>query len=166
MNLSGLFANASSFAQVCKMTKDESLLLVPSVVNGAFACELYLKGLLMLQGYTLEDLKKLPTPQQHNLSDLYGFLLESTKEYLENSVIDKITCSKNEFSSYLSDIATAFVDWRYGYEDQSVSISNDNAATRIKIYIKDMGVNTKFLDEFISCLHDLSDKKICEKINE
>lgn len=157
MDLGGLFANASNFARASDMMKDKITLLVPCVVNGAFACELYIKGLLALQGDVITG---------HDLTKLFGKLSACAREDLKNSVGQKFTNSKDAFESYLNGIANAFKDWRYLYEGQSTSIDSIDNETGIVnasiVFSNKSRVNPEFLEIFISCLHDLSSKLIDE----
>lgn len=158
MNLGGLFATACDFARASYMIKDSETLLVPYVVNGAFACELYLKGLLMLQGKTLQDIKK-----HHSLSQLYALLDDGTKENLKSSVMRKFTNSNKAFEAYLDDIANAFVEWRYGYENQEVRVdSGENGVINISITLSGNGIYKEFLEILMSCLHDLTKMSISQ----
>lgn len=166
MNLAGLFATACIFAQASDMMKDADMLLVPHVVNGSFACELYIKGLLMLQEYTLQDLKNLPNHEKHSLSKLYDKLNESTKVELKDLVTKEFTSSKQYFESYLNGISTAFTDWRYNYENQCISVSNEDEINNITFVINDKGVSKEFLEIFISCLHNLSNKELEARVSE
>ena len=79
---------------------------VPAIVNASFACELYLKNILVNKYHN------------HNLKSLYQDL--SPNIQLELKTIATQELSKMNFNSdfeeYLNDISDSFVSWRYIYQ--------------------------------------------------
>lgn len=79
---------------------------VPAIVNASFACELYLKNILVNSHHN------------HNLKLLYQD--PSLNIQLELKTIATQELSKMNFNSdfeeYLNDISESFVSWRYIYE--------------------------------------------------
>lgn len=91
---------------------DDLLLIVPTLVNGAFSIELTIKAILVEQGihYDKEhNLKilfdKLPAEIQKRI---WGFLATKVPEFSD------ITKCENE----LLIMSEAFVQWRYSFEDE------------------------------------------------
>lgn len=109
---------------------------IPSIVNMAFSCELYLKSILSngrdkICGHNLYTLyAKLP-------NNIKTQLQANTSGYTENSSFEE-TLKKN---------ATIFEDWRYYFEED-----------------KHLGVSILFLESFTNVLHDIAEKE-CEKFN-
>lgn len=97
-----------------KSAKEASLdaaLFVAIVVNGALACELYLKSLLSDETRT------------HKLDKIYGLLEISEQEEIKKRTIANMRECTNEgnwgdeqFYINLSSVSNAFVKWRYFYE--------------------------------------------------
>jgi hypothetical protein len=157
MNLGGLFATAGAFAKTSNMLKDEVMLLTPYTVNAAFACELYLKGLLRLQKDTLQELEALPRFEQHNLAKLYAILNETEKESLKSSVMQKLTSPQKNFEAYLDEISNAFKECRYAYENQLVEIIEEKGISYINVgFNKPLIDNREFFEAFKLCLYELA----------
>lgn len=85
---------------------DDGHWFVPSVVNMAFACELYLKVLLM---------KKQAPLTGHNLMELYTNLPDEMK----NKIRDYPDFRGNEFIQRLDENKNLFVEWRYYFEENA-----------------------------------------------
>ena len=83
----------------------------PLSVNAAFACELFLKALLTLEGV---EYKKL-----HLLFDLFASLPESTKAGIKNEFSNR--GSKESVDGLVNTYSNAFVEWRYTFEDENAS---------------------------------------------
>ena len=82
--------------------------------NLAFACELYLKQLLIL-----EDNEQ----RGHKLKDLYNCLSADSKDFISaeyvkrcNDFKEKHDVTLSSFEDCLENYNTAFEDWRYWYE--------------------------------------------------
>ena len=84
-----------------------SVLNIPAIVNAAFACELYIKSILVT------------TTKEHDLEILYS-QLDNEKQSEIRSYVDK--CFNGhptyKFDTCLKRASNAFVDWRYIYEDE------------------------------------------------
>jgi hypothetical protein len=99
--------------------------LIPQVVNKAFATELFLKSLLTLDG--------LAFPRSHSLLTLFGQLQAARQRHIEElydqdrqSDQQMMTMERQRFDGLpfslqwcLSEMDTAFEQWRYAYEDFS-----------------------------------------------
>lgn len=79
---------------------------IPFIVNMSFACELYLKLIVINNGKTIGEVKK----QSHNLYDLYNLLTDAQKNYIYNSFKRPMIYS---IEQELKEINSAFPDWRY-----------------------------------------------------
>ena len=81
----------------------------PATVNSAFACEVYLKALLLYYD--------VPLKKQHELKELNEMLPDKIKEWIKLTVLNSYGGWKDAFGfDLLDNISDAFVDWRYSYE--------------------------------------------------
>ena len=85
-------------------------LMVPVIVNASFACELFLKSILIGNG--------LP-PHKHELNILFDRLPKDTQDIIVNSV------PEYDFGEEVEKISCAFTEWRYIYEIEFHSINID-----------------------------------------
>ena len=116
-------------------TNDDGFWFVPSVVNMAFACELYLKALI-------SDGEKV---RGHEWSALFKQLPPEDQQ----SIL-KTPCFKGDpdFELKMKENEKAFEEWRYHFEpDKSIS------------------VDIIFLENLAITLHDFVAKKIEEPIH-
>jgi hypothetical protein len=92
--------------------------LVPFIVNGAFAIEIYLKALALHFGLQ---------PHGHDLLNLFDALTADARDALAaNFGSAKVKCEIATLEDYrgaLEKIRRAFVDWRYLYEPRSEPLS-------------------------------------------
>ena len=80
----------------------------PAVVNAAFACEMYLKALILKSG------KKYPTNRDgHILKKLYDMLLEPIQKHIYQFCVNKEDCAEIIFTSFLESHSRDFMDARY-----------------------------------------------------
>lgn len=113
-----MFRHACAFAEVadmaeakfCHDTADIEWYSTPASVNSAFACEVFLKSLLLSYG--------VPARKKHRLKELYETLPEDVKEWIKYYTL--IHCGggwKDALGfDQLEKISDAFVKWRYSYE--------------------------------------------------
>lgn len=87
------------------------MLICPAIVNYAFACELYIKYLLQING--VEQCRK------HKLTDLFGLLPETSQQEIRTKM------NTANFNQELNSISNAFVDWRYIYEKNNAFLHID-----------------------------------------
>ena len=96
---------------------------VSAIVNSAFACEIFLKALLISHGAPEKILRGEKGRKGHDLS----YLWEKFKEYDNETALSMEQNMKNWFNSknenmfyeMLADISNAFEYWRYIYEKDS-----------------------------------------------
>lgn len=81
---------------------------VPIITNMAFACELYLKALLLAAAHK---------PRGHELRALFDNLPKKVRDSLADRYENLTGTPPARFRSELNDISKAFVDWRYVFED-------------------------------------------------
>ena len=83
-------------------------LKAPTIVNIAFACELYLKAILLEQGAGI--------PETHELDFLYGQLSQQRRTQIRKACGKK----KEEFEQLITEYSKLFVQYRYSfdYEDK------------------------------------------------
>ncbi len=86
--------------------------LIPAAVCMAFSVELNFKVIIKAQGDKAKG---------HRLDKLYAKIAEPER----SSIIEEIGLSDKEFRKKLSEIGNAFVDWRYVYEHESISLDLD-----------------------------------------
>ena len=97
--------------------------IIPAIVLKAFSCELFIKSLAMSA-----DIKKI-----HKLNELFHYLRPSDRAQIKSSVINIMAkndeqYTEHNFSVDLDNVANAFVDWRYFYEDtKSINLHFLNA---------------------------------------
>ena len=104
---------------------------VPAIVNGAFACELYIKA-------------HLPSDiTGHKLKELFDYLPEKTRKEIEKGVFAKLKLDNNNFNfeDTLSKFSNAFPFWRYIHEKESLG---------------ELGLNRslRFLEAFLEIIKD------------
>ena len=101
---------------------------IPAIVCAAFSIELALKANIAFQG-DADKLKKLKSSDRHNLFKLFELLLVETQD----EIFIGTKLAKSEFLEKIQTISNAFVDWRYVYEKDEISIDytflNDFAQT-------------------------------------
>lgn len=81
-----------------------SILSSPLLVNSAFACEMYMKSLLILNN--------IPYQKSHGLKSLFDLLPKQYQDFLR---IEKY--SRKEFDKELDEHSDDFVKWRYYVEN-------------------------------------------------
>ncbi|MBO5067322.1 MAG: hypothetical protein J6C62_02835 [Clostridia bacterium] len=94
--------------------------MVACIVNSAFACEVFIKGLLVYHDKTVEEI------HGHELYKLWNKYKEIDKESAAKveQAVKNVFNSKNDniFDEQLENISNAFHQWRYIYEKQGVTI--------------------------------------------
>lgn len=86
--------------------------LIPGIVCMAFSVELNFKAIIKAQGKEAKG---------HILDDLYFMVSEPER----TSIVTHTGFSVEEFREKLSRAANAFVDWRYVYEHEGISLDVD-----------------------------------------
>lgn len=110
---------------------DDCHWFVPSIVNMAFACELYLKSLISKGPDFMEG---------HDWEELFAALSQQQQTAIVNDPHFK---DDNDFIDKLKEGARIFIDWRYCCEHK-----------------KEISVDFIFLEEFAYVLHDLAEKEV------
>lgn len=116
--------HAHGFDACARMCESESIELpaplenrfVAGLVNSAFACELYLKALLVSLGVGLEEIKR---KGKHSLKGLFVMLQEADNELarkIEIEVDGRIVSGGHSFSQMIDSSEDAFEILRYCYE--------------------------------------------------
>jgi HEPN domain-containing protein len=118
-DVEAMFAQARAFGQASKHLHDQLLQrrvyagMPTFVVNATFALELYLKTLTRSNG-------GIPDKREHKLSTLLKTLPAAAemdvKLQIPNFYTGKAREEAYDLAAILSDLDTAFVDWRYLYE--------------------------------------------------
>ena len=122
---------------------EDIALMIPAVVNGALACELYMKSMIK------------PRPRGHKLDELYGKLEAGIQQLIKSMMVNvgkSRDSSYNEakFMSQLKDYGDTFIEWRYFYEGSPEIYTN---------FIKDLLYILKGIAEMVEKGVDLSNVK-------
>ncbi len=140
-----MFRHACAFCEVADMamhalrhkTADIEKYVVPSIVNSAFASEIFLKSLLKWHNIQFQKV--------HRLKSLYAFLPENLQAQIKQMTSygfkDMWTDPINR--EYLELVSNAFQEWRYCFEHDFS-----------KPYTF-MDINTGFLANFRNALRDV-----------
>ena len=113
------------------------ILVAPAVVNSSFACEMYLKSLILKSG------KTYPTGKNgHNLKYMFDMLPESMRDIIIQSCCSGASNAEDRFDSFLDEHSKDFVDARYyvtkeGWQGMSPIL--------VYTYTHNIGVITKYL---------------------
>lgn len=130
-----MFEHGCAFADCAKFCETEPNNIeyrmrshtVSGIINSAFACEIFLKTLLISHGASEKILRGEKGRKGHDLSYLWVKFKEYDKETafsIEQKMKNWFN-SKNEnmFYEMLEDISNAFEDWRYIYEKDCCKIN-------------------------------------------
>ena len=112
-----MFRHACAFAECADLalknfrhdSADIEWYTEPATVNSAFACEIFLKALLIYND--------VPMKRQHKIKELYELLPDEPKALVKQTTMTNGGMWENAFGyEQLDNISDAFVDWRYSYE--------------------------------------------------
>lgn len=122
--------------------------IFPFIVNKAFACEVYLKLVLIVDDF---DFMKIKRSELHELLKLYENITEKFKEdFFRFFLINYGEKANKEFlENEIKNISNVFKKWRYIYEQNG----------------KENIVNNGFLNIFCDYLDKYSQKLILDKYN-
>lgn len=91
----------------------------PFIVNKSFACEVYLKLILLENNIDFKDLKGI---NGHKLWKLYSKTKSSFKKELQEYMLPK---GFNNIDEKIKNISEAFINWRYIYQKYEIIDSLD-----------------------------------------
>lgn len=100
---------------------------VSGIVNSAFACEVFIKTLLVIHGVSVKEMRDKKVGGGHDLKKLWQLFKE--KDYdtalLVGKKMQEIFNSDNKsmFDELLDSISNAFEYWRYIYEKDNGTIN-------------------------------------------
>lgn len=80
--------------------------IYPCVVNGAFACELFLKAII-------DASSSCGIPKSHRLNELFLILDQNIRSSIEAEYTSNCSYPLNDL---LVECDNAFIEWRYAYE--------------------------------------------------
>lgn len=83
---------------------------IPAIVNGAFACELYLKSIIH---------KKYWKTDKHNLKKLLSRLPIEKQTQIYNSITSILDLQNYSYDDYLNALSNCFDFWRYIHEKEN-----------------------------------------------
>lgn len=96
---------------------------IPEIVNSAFACEVFIKSLLLHHGMTLEEIRR----KNHGLKGLWKAFRETdatSAARVEYDVTQPFNSQNPDFFDDMLDIMSeAFKEWRYIYEGHGACIN-------------------------------------------
>jgi hypothetical protein len=109
-----IFASISEevFATVPGVVENDirlTSLFSPAIVMLAFSIELGLKAIIKSESG--QDTRG------HKIDELFKSLVQDSKNTITSEVCNQLKISDNEFAQLLTANATAFIDWRYFYEN-------------------------------------------------
>lgn len=108
---------------------------VSGIVNSAFACEAFIKTLLVFHRRTVLEIKG------HKLKELWGkfrTLDNVTAVFVEKKICEWLNSTNaNIFDELLSEASNAFEYWRYIYEKQEGSV-NANFLRGFRLLLRDV----------------------------
>lgn len=124
-----MFRHACSFvdcALFCEKTPNSILVrtqwyTVPEIVNSAFACEIFMKSVLIFRGITINEIHKM----NHELKGLWNELEVNDKaaaDRVRERIKNELDLDNDLFDELLDNISNAFKKWRYIYEDHGGKI--------------------------------------------
>ena len=126
-----MFKHACAFADCAVVCfKDKNNLIVrtqwystPGIVNSAFACEVFIKALLVYHGMTLDQIKPIGHLLE-NLWNAYSIKDSQTSSQVQESIRNYFQSDDNTlFDRKLKEASNAFVDWRYMYEGREAELN-------------------------------------------
>lgn len=86
---------------------------VPEIVNMAFACEVFLKTLIVLDG---------KEQRGHQIKVLWDALDTENRVAIVERIIDGTNVKEEEIAERIDDISNSFTEWRYLYEVPGLSV--------------------------------------------
>ena len=87
----------------------------PKMVNTAFACEIFLKALLVFNNIEYKH--------AHNLEKLHNLLPAEYQQHIEQGIVARYGKTTDAFGiPYVRRISDTFNDWRYSFERTRLSI--------------------------------------------
>ena len=102
------YQKACDFLDVANtLNQQEDFKLIPTVVNAAFSCELFLKALLIWKQQSAKPIKI------HPLEELFSLL-----DQVDQAEIKKASDIFN-WSSFMQESSKAFEKWRYVHENDA-----------------------------------------------
>ena len=100
---------------------------VAGIVNSAFACEVFIKTLLVFRGIPLNEIKSNNKKYGHNLETLWTAFREKdhTLALLVEHRLKELFNSDDEnmFDNLIANISNSFDYWRYIYEQETACLN-------------------------------------------
>ena len=107
----------------------------PFVVNISFACELFIKAILIFNDIEYGKI--------HDLKDLFCRLDSAVQQKIRQLYEDSNCNYRVTFDEFLNNCSKDFVRWRYAYENNNLEANASNYlnfASQLKGYVNSLGV--------------------------
>lgn len=114
------FAKASEILDEC-----ESHVMIPQIINAAFACELLLKAVVIMEQ------KREERFHEHKLSELFNMMKPETQ------VTIKSKANIFDWDGFMQKSSNAFVEWRYSHEEDKVMFISSSDLHRLYSALKE-----------------------------
>jgi hypothetical protein len=145
----GVLKEADAFLQASQMLNNspESIMSVPTIVNAAFALELYLKSLNIKWqtqnpsgiGGKKAWLKSRSAVQTgHMPSKLYLAIDKATRDSLEQQYLQRFGTNGPKLEKILKEYDGIFQDWRYVFEGHCKSVNMSSLFSILKFFSEEL----------------------------
>lgn len=114
------FAKASEILDEC-----ESHVMIPQIVTAAFACELLLKAIVIMEQKREEKFR------EHKLAELFEMMRPETQ------VTIKRKANITDWDRFMQKSSNAFVEWRYLHEEDKVMFISSSDLYRFYSSLKE-----------------------------
>ena len=122
-----MFRHACSFADCSYLCLDNleneegTHYIIPSIVNAAFACEVFLKALLHFSGMSMEKMKI----NGHTIDKLWDGLRKQDSHmitHIYSKIIKEYSVDMDQLEILIKDMTDVFTKCRYYYEINGVAV--------------------------------------------
>lgn len=114
------FAKASEILDECEIS-----IMIPQIVNAAFACELLLKAVVIMEK------KREERFHEHKLSELFNMMKPETQ------VTIKSKANIFDWDGFMQESSNAFVEWRYLHEEDKVMLISISSLQQLSSSLKE-----------------------------
>lgn len=120
------YARGADFAKASEILNEcEAHVMIPQIVNAAFACELLLKAIVIMEQKREERFRG------HKLSELFEMMKPETQ------VVIKRKANIFDWDGFMKESSNAFVEWRYLHEEDKVMFISSSELHRFYSSLKE-----------------------------